>query len=62
MRFFNALQCVILYAILPFVLSWVSEETFKGASAAFWVGVAIYVVATFYLIWAVYLSFDDRNW
>lgn len=37
MKIFNSFQITVLFAILPFIIQWCSEATFKGHSAAFWV-------------------------
>lgn len=34
MRVFNSIQLVVLFAVLPFLISWTSTASFVGAGAA----------------------------
>ncbi len=34
MRVFNSIQLVVLFAVLPFLISWTSTAAFVGAGAA----------------------------
>lgn len=45
MFLFNAFQITILFAVLPFMVQWVSEAQFKGHGAAFRALVIAYVVS-----------------
>ncbi len=45
MKVFNAFQSVAMFAAAPFGLSWVAEQTFRGANVALWVGAIIYIIA-----------------
>ena len=41
---FNAFQIVVAFAAWPFCISWLSEQTFRGAGVAFWMSVLMYCV------------------
>lgn len=58
LRIFNAFQAVSMFAAMPFGLSWVSAQDFKGASIAFWVGVIIYIIAFLMNVGAVLNTFE----
>lgn len=47
---FNALQIVILFACLPFIISWLWTATFAGASAVVWIAIITYVILFFMMI------------
>ena len=59
MKTFNAFQMVCLFAIIPFVLSWLSIQTFAGAGIAWWVGCSIYTVSFFLMTAAVRVGIED---
>lgn len=44
MKVFNAFQLVVGFALTPFAISWLHEQTFPGASIAFWVSFPVYFV------------------
>lgn len=44
---FNAFQIVAAFAAWPFFISWLSEQTFRGAGVAFWISILMYVVLFF---------------
>lgn len=50
MRLFNSFQITVLFALLPFIIQWVSEASFRGHNAAFWALVVTYVVAFGYTV------------
>ena len=57
---FNSFQMVAGFAIIPFILSWVADQTFRGAGIAFWVGCVVYFVSFLLMLGAVYkAAFDD---
>lgn len=58
MKAFNSIQLVAFFAGTPFLISWLSEATFKFSSAAMW-GASLGYVALFLFIWAaVYHGID----
>lgn len=59
MKLFNAFQLVIMYAALPFVISWLDGQSFRGSGAALWAAIAVYVIATGCMIASVYHSFKE---
>lgn len=61
MRLFNAFQCVSFFVAAPFGLSWLNEQTFKGADVGFWAGACVYVVGFCFMVGAVYSATDPRN-
>jgi hypothetical protein len=50
-RLFNSMQITGLFAGFPFLLSWISDATFRYSGAAFWAALAAYVVS-FFIMWA----------
>lgn len=60
MFLFNAIQITALFALLPFAVQWVSEATFKGAGAAFWVLIAGYLVSFGFTV-AAWYEFMEKN-
>lgn len=56
MRLFNSFQLVAVFAVLPFVVSWLSESTMKYANAAFWAVLIVYVLAALGMWRSVYDS------
>jgi len=61
MKAFNSFQMVSMFAILPFVLSWVSDQSFKGSGIAFWVGAVVYFVSFWLMVGAVFkAAFDSK--
>jgi len=61
MKLFNAFQCVVMYASLPFVIGWLDNATFRLAGPAFWAAIAIYVVSSFCMVGAVYDTFKRMD-
>lgn len=61
MKLFNSFQLVIMYAALPFVISWLDGAGFRWAGAAFWSTIVIYIVASGFMVGAVYKAFEDWN-
>lgn len=50
---FNAFQLVILFACLPFIVSWLWGAPFAGASALVWVAIVVYVILFFFVVGCV---------
>jgi len=59
MKLFNAFQCVVLYAALPFIISWLDGAEFRWAGAAFWSAIVVYVISSFCMVASVYHSFEE---
>lgn len=57
MKLFNALQVVMLYGAMPFILVWLSSDPapFQYANAAWYVAVAMYLGL---FCWITYMVFD----
>lgn len=60
MFLFNAVQITVLFSIMPFAIQWVSEASFRGAGAAFWVLIAAYLVSFGFTV-AAWYEFMERN-
>ena len=62
MRLFNSFQIVCAFVAWPFLISWLSDASFKGATVAFYSACAVYVVAFGCMVGAVYTSLDEKKW
>jgi len=62
MKLFNAFQSVSFFAAVPFGLSWLADQSFRGAGIGFWVGCVIYLVAFCWNVAAVRYSIDEIDW
>jgi hypothetical protein len=58
MKVFNSFQIVGAFVGWPFLISWLSDATFRGAGIAFYSACAFYVVAFFAMVAAVYTSIE----
>jgi hypothetical protein len=58
MRLFNSFQIVAAFVAWPFLISWLSEAQFRGAPVAFYAACALYVVAFFAMVGAVFVSIE----
>jgi ABC-type nitrate/sulfonate/bicarbonate transport system permease component len=58
MKLFNVFQLVTAFAIAPFVISWINEATFTGATIAFWVACIAYFVSYVFMMMCVYEGVD----
>jgi len=56
LKAFNSFQLVTAFALAPFGIQWLSNATFSGAPAAFWVGIVAYVVSFIAMCVAVHDS------
>ena len=61
MRVFNAFQAVAMFAATPFGLAWLDQQTFRGASIGFWVGVVIYIIAFILNVTAVSIAIEKTD-
>lgn len=60
MRLFNSFQIVGLFVGWPFLVSWLAEAQFRGASVAFFSACALYVAAFFAMVFCVYESLENK--
>lgn len=58
MKLFNAFQVTAAFVAWPFLVSWISDATFRGAAVAFYAACALYVVAFGAMVACVYHSID----
>lgn len=59
MKLFNSFQIVCAFVAWPFLIAWLHDAPdFTGASVAFFAACAVYIVAFFVMIGAVYTSLD----
>jgi len=62
MRLFNAFQLTVAFVAWPFLITWLAEAQFKGATAAFYAACACYVLAFGFMLMSVYQSLGgDKN-
>lgn len=61
MFLFNAFQITVLFAVMPFMIQWVSDASFKGHSAAFWVLIIAYLVSFGFTVAAWYEFMDKKK-
>jgi len=59
MKLFNSFQIVGAFVGFPFLISWLSDAAFKGASVAFYAACAMYVVSFFAMVGSVYHSIAE---
>ena len=59
---FNSFQIVAAYTAWPFLISWLDGQSFRGSSVAFWASIIAYIVACIFMIIAVRMSLDEKNW
>lgn len=59
MKYFNALQLVILFILFPFMIQWLDKAEFRGAAAAFYSACAIYLVQIFFSVCAYAKFLED---
>lgn len=62
MKLINSFQSVAFFAAAPFGLSWLSEQSFRGAGIAFYVGCVAYIVAFGLNVAAVRTAIDKIDW
>ena len=61
MKTFNSLQITAAFVAWPFLVTYLDDASFRGASVAFWAAVIFYVVAFFAMVACVYRSLD-KEW
>lgn len=62
MKAFNSFQIVAAFVAWPFLIAYLQDATFKGASAAFYGSCALYVAAFLAMTACVYESLDKNKW
>lgn len=61
MRLFNSFQIVGAFVAWPFLISWLTDQTFRGSGVAFYSACALYVVAFASMVGSVYTSISKWN-
>jgi hypothetical protein len=61
MRLFNSFQITAAFVAWPFLIAWIDDATFRGATVAFWAAIALYVIAFGAMVGAVYTA-AGKNW
>ena len=59
MKFFNCFQLVSLFAVAPFLINWLSKQSFDGSSALFYLCCCIYTVMFFCI--TAFVNFGTDN-
>ena len=59
MRLFNSFQIVAVFVVWLFGIAWLSDASFKGATAALIAACALYVVAFGAMVASVYSSTEE---
>lgn len=62
MNLFNSFQIVGAFVAWPFLVQWLSEASFRGASVAFYAACALYVVAFGAMVMSVYSNISRKDW
>lgn len=60
MRLFNSFQIVAAFVAWPFLVNWLQDASFRGASAAFYAACALYVVAFGAMVACVYDATEGK--
>lgn len=60
MRVFNSFQIVAAFVGWPFLVAWLQDATFRGASVAFYASCALYVIAFGAMVWSVYETLGKK--
>lgn len=61
MRLFNSFQIVGAFVAWPFLIQWLSDAGFRGAGAAFYSAIVLYIVAFFAMVASVYFNLSERG-
>ncbi len=61
MKLFNSFQSVGAFVAWPFLVSWLSDATFRGAQVAFYASCGLYVIAFFLMVVCVYRTIDKLD-
>lgn len=63
MKSFNSFQLAAMFVATPFVISWLSEASFRWHGAAFWAALIFYVVQFGFVWFSLYDSMrKDGPW
>jgi hypothetical protein len=57
-KVFNSFQIVAAFVAWPFLISWLTDATFRGSQVAFYAACALYVVAFFGMVCCVVNTID----
>lgn len=60
LKVFNSFQIVGSFAAWPFLIAWLQDATFKGATACFYSACVLYIVAFCFMIAAVFISLEKN--
>ncbi len=61
MKLFNAFQAVLMFVAWPFLVQWLNQQDFSGASAAFYGACALYVVGFVIMTVCVRHAMDSES-
>lgn len=59
MKLFNAFQIVAAFVAWPYLISYLSDAAFRGASVAFYSACALYVVAFGFMVLSVTNTLEE---
>jgi uncharacterized membrane protein YqjE len=60
-KLFNAFQITAAFVGWPFLIAWLCDATFRGATVAFFAACGLYVVAFAAMVGCVYTSIDKLD-
>lgn len=61
MKLFNAFQIVAAFCAWPYLISWLSDQSFRGSSVAFYSACALYVVSFGAMVFSVFTTLDELD-
>jgi uncharacterized membrane protein len=61
MKTFNSFQITAAFVAWPFLVSYLDDASFRGASVAFWAAIVLYIAAFIAMVACVYQSLD-KEW
>lgn len=62
MKLFNAFQITAAFVAWPFLVAWLADASFRGASVAFYAACAFYLVAFAAMVGCVFHTLDTSKW
>lgn len=62
MRVFNGFQLVVGFALAPFGISWLADQSFKGSTAAFYAACVLYFVYFIFMWISSTMAMNVKNW
>lgn len=60
MILFNSFQITAMFVAWPFLIAWLQEANFQGASAAYYAACALYLVAFGAMVFCVANTLDGK--